>query len=59
MSHDQKVMMLLRQWRSTLWMPIKEMVLLPKFDKSRPDFQAGNFANFEQLKVDSLSAEFG
>ena len=35
-SHDQKVMTLLTQWRNTLWNSIKEFFLLPKFDNSSP-----------------------
>ena len=36
MSHDQKVTMLLTQWRNTLWTSIKELFLLPKFNNSSP-----------------------
>ena len=36
MSHDQKVMTLLTPMGSALWTFIKELFLLPKFDKISP-----------------------
>ena len=36
MSHDQKLMMLLPHWRSSLWTSMKELFLLPKFDNGSP-----------------------
>ena len=42
---------------------MNEVYLLCKFDVSSfsmtRDFQSGNFANFEQFKIDSHFAEFG
>ena len=35
LSHDQKVMMLLTQWKNT-WTTVNELFLLPKFDNSSP-----------------------
>ena len=36
MSHDQKVMTILPHWRSAIWVSIKELFLLRKFDNSSP-----------------------
>ena len=40
MSCDQKVMMLLTQWRKTMWTFI-QLFLLPKFDNSSPSVTRG------------------
>ena len=61
MSCDQKVIMLLPQWRSALWTSMKELFLLPKFDNSVPSvprYKEICPSNYEVMMLLTPEAEY-